>query len=336
MPPILRYRHPSGVCYRHPSGVWGPPPGAIYYAVGRQNATPLEFWQFDASGNLLDSFDSASAVAIVSVAVDRDGNIYYAYDQTIRKLSPAYALLWSYSPAKSITGISVDADRNVYFRTNNHTPTTNFYKLDSDGNHVWDIVALDNAGWSCVGPSGDIYATSSVRTAVGLKNIGRYTPAGVEVWAQDFGASAFILRDFDIDADENLIVTGQQIGGKSVWKFDQNGTQLWSYNTGGQTIGAGFDALGNAVIGGVRASSKTVWKLDPSGALIWSFDTGQTQAGNVSVASSGISYIGGTRNAAVPASLWVLTASGTSIRTFDSGQEILHTANSKSLRTLRT
>lgn len=102
--------------------------GSSVYTAG-ENGT----YRWVAHNNTSDEyFDNKDSFA---VAVDKS-YIYVAGTNEVRKYEQSNGnLLWSYSVSGSVLDITVDSQGFVYFTSDNIV-----YKLNSNGNKIWDIV----------------------------------------------------------------------------------------------------------------------------------------------------------------------------------------------------
>lgn len=71
-----------------------------------------------------------------------------------------------------------------------------------------------------------------------------------------------------------LVTGGARTGSKSVWAYNDDGTALWSYDTGGYVYDIAINTLGHVFIVGAAADNsdgngtRNTWKLDAEGAYI--------------------------------------------------------------------
>lgn len=312
MPPILRYRHPSGVCYRHPSGVWGPPNRLDPYAT---------VWKVTPGGRVNWARDTASAtqVCVSGGAVYVVGLSNTTFAVNVWKLNASTGrTIWSQRLGAANTAahaVCPDGAGGIIVGTG--VSTYNLYRLDSAGNIVWNKLEKVGAG--------------------NISQFSRMFSNGTYVYAAHYGAgfpnnvglSSFNVSDGTLSAHTSLatnemlgVTVDPYVGGQLVSSrfggsnnvmtanqstmasiafytafafndVDNDGTDVFggvanstcklnsSYGIAWTATNKGGNAVtpygsGGVVGAGPRVSSKSVWALNSSGSATWDWDSGST------------------------------------------------------------
>lgn len=343
-----RHRTPLGALYRSPLGAWGAP-GSSYYVAGRSAAVnPHQvLWHYKPNGSVGVVVSSAADTTTLanSVVVDRAGNVYVITINVsiykILKYNSAGALVASVTGGGQYLKLTLDQSGNVYAKGNRLSGSTDptLFKFDSSLNLLWSVDVLGQGGRPEVGPSGDVYVCNGIGTttvSVG-GNIGRVTPSGSVVWQQWLGIPGRgATGGVAVDPDENVYVGTVRDAGRNVWKLDQNGNLLWTYDLVTLCTAVAVDAVGGLYVGS-SAFAGVVTKLDYNGNFLWSYTANDSTIQHITADANGSRiYVAGSRNNSIPATVWVLKGSdGSLIRTHDTGTAFT-TESSKSIQALRT
>ena len=223
-------------------------------------------------------------------------------------------------------GIDVDNQGNVYatgwtqFLVEESDPGRDFLKydywlagLDSGSGEIQSLQQFNSSdngidfAWDTETDSqGNIYiagwTTGELASADGSYDpfLAKYNPDGTQVWIRQFGTSGDdgeFVASFDIDAEDNIYVTGftnSNLGGANqgqydtwVVKYDSEGNQIWTQQLGTPNLDYGADVAANesgdvfvtgftnGSLGTENAGAEDAWvvKLDAASGSIENFAT---------------------------------------------------------------
>ena len=111
-------------------------------------------WKYDSDGNLLWQKDIG---VVISIAIDKNDNIYVAVENTVRKLDNNGDQIWSRDHGAPVQGVAVDLDLNMYicgWRDNENIVAR---KYDSNGNQLWTMTSDVHLHALAVDKLGGIY-----------------------------------------------------------------------------------------------------------------------------------------------------------------------------------
>lgn len=318
-----------------------------YFIAGKESSVDPHrvLWQYNPDGTVgaVDISLAGTSIAGASVGVDRAGNVYLITQNVsffkILKYNSAGTLVASVTTGGEYSKLSIDQSNNVYVKANRGVFTTDptLFKFDSSLNLLWSVDVLGPLGRLEVGPSGDVYVCNGIgTTTVGVGgNIGRIDPSGSVVWQQWLGsAGRGASGGVAVDQDENVYVGTVRDASRNVWKLDENGSLLWTYDVVTLCTALAVDGVGGVYVASGPAG--VITKLDYDGNLVWTYTTNSGTIAHIAADKSGQKiYATGSRVASIPATTWVLTGGGVLVRTHDNGSGSA-SESTKSLRTLRT
>ena len=165
------------------------------------------------------------------------------------------------------------------------------FKLDSEGQQVWDLSLGENKEEACYGivvkDDGTIVATG-INASIGAGNQDMYlmkiSADGQLIWDTVYGGPEFDTTKAVIqDSDGNIVVSGDSVsfgpGQYNVWllKYDQAGNKLWDKVYGTESEEIGFDLTetsdGHYLIGGIWPGAVSndflLMKVDQDGNEVW-------------------------------------------------------------------
>jgi parallel beta-helix repeat protein len=262
------------------------------------------YW--DEAFSLSSNYDRAYGIAVDSsdnsIVAGYYTNATYSSDWSVIKIGPDGSTVWKKLMNWSSTedeayDVTIDrAGKIMVFGLFDVSGTYDwkFWKLDSDGNEVWNKTVSWSAG---VEHAYDV-ATDSQNNIIA---VGEYSPgmwdgmmmkldsSGNQLWNKTFAWSADIdsANGVAVDSADNIYVVGNFINSSPsnhqdwiVVKLNSSGDELWSRNfswtTNGQVAKAvAIDSEEDIIVigtwdGGVGASTDwRVQKLDSSGNELW-------------------------------------------------------------------
>jgi hypothetical protein len=277
--------------------------------------------KYDAAGNLTDTIRVDSNYNFTSglekhhlLITDNNGFLYACGYNTVNstsavsKISTSGVKQWIYmsSEMSYINDITLDASGNIVIcgAANTTNYPARIEKINTIGIKQWATNFKLNAAaggnqdqFSAVktDASGNVYVTGVGRkeNSTQFANIitGKFNAAGNKQWVKEYTGTANdddAGYDLLLDAGNNIYVTGNArftgVGSDLVLiKYDNNGTQLWAKQYGGNSNGYDYayriakDAAGNLFIAGTAQQNACsnnrmiLIKYDAAGTKLWNY-----------------------------------------------------------------
>lgn len=262
-----------------------------YHSVWRLYEDGTSRGIYDTGGNTKDIIvDSANSLYVGGVRVN---------DYTVWKMDASGSLDTTWGDGDSgkydtgsadanegARGVAVDASKNCYIAAERDESTfDNLYKLDANGDKVWSVhvrhnginnVTYDSMGVG-VDSSGDVFRVGDPWVdglLAGQDSLFKMSGVDGSYIAEENPNSSLTAR-VDVDASDNIYVSGNRTDSESVWSYENDFTARWTYDTGERTWGVLVIPSVGILVTGKRSGSKSVWLLDDSdGSLLYNADTG--------------------------------------------------------------
>lgn len=200
---------------------------------------PYFLWKLDSDLNFQWGFDrGAGSLNVWAIEFDADGSLYVggfitSGTQGLWRLNSSGAIIWSQPWFTS----PLDIDAAHVYASTFITGTGPVYRkhLKSDGTVIWSVGATDNVAATTalrVASDGSVYTGNGSllekRSGVDGTLLASYTM---------HATLAGIIRSIDIDASDNIYVSGLRNDGfdgidKTIWQFDIDLNLLDSANSG--------------------------------------------------------------------------------------------------------
>lgn len=258
---------------------------------GRIGSGGKTVWKLD--NDLTELWGKAIGGRALGVALDAYGNAFVVgwpvvgAGMGIHKFCIYCGYVWGYETS-NVGGkaVTVDTDGNVY-AVGENTNSKSVWKLDSDGDLIWEYGAVSTYGVA-IDTDRNVYVAGNL---AGGKTVWKLDSDGNLVW--DYDTTGIQAWNVAVDSDGNVYVVGDRdaVNSKSVWKLNSSGTEIDSFDTGDDTYGITLDADGNIYVVGTNIGNKSVWKLDSGLNEVDSFDT-TTIAYSIALAADGNVYVG--------------------------------------------
>ena len=238
-----------------PTSTITPSPSLVYDNAVYAGTWDNDVYKLSSDGAVVLTIEEHT-LQVNEVAVDASNpqNIFTAgRDGTVKKLTNAGNVEWSYNIGDIVTGVAVDVNGNVYASAND----TLVYKISSTGTLIWTFSGhTGNVNAVAVDSDGNVYTASIDNT------IRKLNSDGEELWLFENPA----MRNFytiAVDSNGNVIAGTQNA---KVCKLDSDGNEAWRYDD----HTAGVLAVTTDVVGNVYSTGydNTVRKLDPNGNLL--------------------------------------------------------------------
>ena len=221
-----------------------------------------------------------------------DGTIYINASDYLYALNPDGSVKWKFAASIGI-GIdpAVGPDGTVYVSSNSA-----LYAINPDGTQKWMSNGLGSAAIG-FGRDGAMYVTGGNSTLSGF-NAGLYSVDKSGNGTLLFQVPGIGFMTSPVIGPDGTIYVGDQAG--RYYGVSPQGTQLWSFYTGGVTDPAiGPDGTVYLIQNSVHPVTSILWALTPAGGVKWQVPAPFNTSGNwgfttVSVGSDGTIYAGST------------------------------------------
>jgi hypothetical protein len=246
---------------------------------------------------------SRAYMGTIIVKYDSDGNLLWTTNVIIYYKGRAYS--------RAALDVEFDSDDNIYISSLLGWYGPVIFKLDKDGNILWEDIYNTNRGGSsrlALDEDNNVYLTSK-------RDIIKYDPEGNVIWTAINSLSITYTGDVVVDTAGNVYTLGNITGGMVLTKYDSGGNELWSSETDTTSgLNANFislDNAGNIITTGsaykflitrqscLRCHNFTrefnngiIAKHDPSGNKLWENEE-QMVIAALNLDSKGNSYVSG-------------------------------------------
>jgi len=178
----------------------------------------------------------------------------------------------------------------IYFGGTYFNPfyPTNIFKYNLSS-LVWskkyDVTGGTSINAVCADLSGYVWAAADNKAVIKYDSDGN---------ALIYGTSSSLIYSMDSDSQNNIVLCGTHVSGSSIYKYDTNFNQIWSFGTGSGATIANFNRLNITTSGDIIASAPTgtVVRLNKNGTCLMSKDLSASNVYSSCVDSDGNIWIG--------------------------------------------
>lgn len=166
-----------------------------------------------------------------SIAVDSDGNVFYAVGNTLMKLNPEGRKLWTFTGYSwTIRWIAVDHEGNAFVSSESNG--SNVAKISKDGVQIWSTRTGMHPGSKmiAVDSNGDVFAvnfqSSSPMRVTKIKGLD-----GSVLWDKEMGTSGTLANNqfgLCVDANGDVYVGLRNSDYRAYKRSGSDGELLWT------------------------------------------------------------------------------------------------------------
>ncbi len=166
-----------------------------------------------------------------SPAIDPDGTIYFAVEETLYAIDPDGTERWSFHIGMVSSSPAIGTDGTVYISTHrtHWDPGAYFYAIEPDGTERWRFESDDHIFLSpAMGPDGTIYFGEGMPIISDRDNYNMYAlnPDGTERWR--FPVEGPVVSSPAVGGDGAVYFGSYDHG---IYAVDPDGSEIWSFTT---------------------------------------------------------------------------------------------------------